>query len=85
MAEDPSKPVIEVPGETPTSPSMRLPVPAAVAADPPTTAKVCAAPSDWANPADGTRRSAATPAKAPIRGRFATRRSRISKARSILP
>jgi hypothetical protein len=43
------KPVIEVPGETPTSPLMTLPVPFAFTADPPKIAKLCAKPSDWAN------------------------------------
>jgi hypothetical protein len=62
VADVPSKPVMDVPGETPTSPVMVLPVPAAVAVEPPTIAKVCAEPSDWAIPADGTtRRSAANP------------------------
>jgi hypothetical protein len=40
------KPVIELPGETPTSPFTKLPVPFAFTADPPKIAKLCAAPSD---------------------------------------
>jgi len=42
------KPVSEVPGETPTSPFMTLPVPAAVALEPPKIAKLPADPTDWA-------------------------------------
>jgi hypothetical protein len=38
-------PVIEVPGETPTSPLITLPIPFAVTADPPTIAKLAAAPT----------------------------------------
>ena len=46
-------PVMDVPGDTPTSPVMTVPVAAAVTADPPRTAKLCAEPSDWAeSPAD---------------------------------
>jgi len=64
VADVPSNPMIEVPGETPTSPVIRLPVPAAVALEPPTIAKLSAEPSDWAIPRVGTRRSATNPALA---------------------
>src|SRR6185295_17577903 len=43
---DAGKPVMERPGETPTSPVITLPVPAAVTAVPPSTAKLSAAPSE---------------------------------------
>src|ERR1700758_3547325 len=43
---DVGKPVMERPGETPTSPVITLPAPAAVTAVPPSTAKLSAAPSD---------------------------------------
>src|ERR1043166_5444765 len=43
---DAGKPVMERPGETPTSPVITLPAPAAVTAVPPRTAKLSAAPSD---------------------------------------
>src|ERR1043166_10247960 len=43
---DAGKPVMERPGETPTSPVITLPKPAAVTVVPPRSAKLCAAPSD---------------------------------------
>src|ERR1700722_3777527 len=49
MVASAGKPVIDVPGDTPTLPSMTEPVPPAVTAEPPTMAKLCAAPSDWAD------------------------------------
>jgi hypothetical protein len=53
-------PVIEVPGETPTSPAvMEFPLPAKVTPEPPRTAKLCASPSDWASVEEGAQRSAA--------------------------
>src|SRR5687767_2413161 len=39
---------MDVPGDTPTSPVMTVPVPPAVTVEPPTTAKLCAAPTDGA-------------------------------------
>src|SRR5437763_10140962 len=43
---DAGKPVMDRPGETPTSPVMTLPAPAAVTAVPPSTATLSGAPSD---------------------------------------
>lgn len=53
------KPVIDVPGETPTSPSTMLPDPLALTAEPPTIAKVAADPSDWAEAGTLARRATA--------------------------
>src|SRR6476660_2481904 len=55
-------PVIDVPGDTPTSPVITVPVPAAVTVEPPNTAKLCAEPSDGcANAGEDAQRSAANP------------------------
>jgi hypothetical protein len=64
------EPVIEVPGETPRSPLMIVPVPATVTAEPPKTAKLSASPSNWANTGEGPTRSAANPTLAKTLERF---------------
>jgi hypothetical protein len=53
--------VIDVPGDTPTSPVMTVPVPAAVTADPPTIAKLCADPSVCADAWEDPHTIAASP------------------------
>src|SRR5688572_18901891 len=66
VAAHAGKPVIEVPGDTPTSPvtSVCVAPHAAVTLWPPTTAKLCAAPTVCASSVDGaaTRPATATPA-----------------------
>jgi hypothetical protein len=59
-----AKPVIELPGSTPTSPLMVFMGAAKVTCDPPKIAKLCAAPSDGGAAASAgaeTKRNAAIP------------------------
>jgi hypothetical protein len=57
-------PVMAVPGETPTSPLMTEPVPAAVTVVPPTMAKLLAAPTVCAHAGDGLHKRTANPTPA---------------------